>query len=334
MYSVEGMKKKSKKDALTQDVRQCLNIKSRKHPDIQCPLQATQGEYCTRHTKNPVRFHALKKIQSADESLEKIQSAVKIQTWWLTLAGIQRYKRQGPAVNIPAVAENQSDIYTLDSVTAIPVIYRWSYGDSKKHIWIFDVRSLCMIRAEEGKDALLNPYTREEITASAVKQFQDRCLWLRKRNYCIVHTDSVELTDAQRWHQKILDVTLKYDMMGYHMCLSWFEELNIRQLIGYYIELWELWFFRLNLNAAVKTQVVPNWQTTLFKHSPLEMRQRTEKRWWQQTVLDLMDTLVSSAQLKEHKTLGALYSMTAFATVSPNVRQHYPWLVDMEEDDI
>ena len=334
MYSVEGMKKKSKKEALAADVRQCLNIKSRKHPDIQCPLQATQGEYCTRHSKNPVRFHTLKKIQSADESLEKIQSAVKIQSWWRSLAGIQKYRKQGPAVNFPGVAENQTDVYTLDSVSAIPVMYRWSYGDSKKHIWIFDIRSLCMSRAEDGREALLNPYTREEIPAAAEKQFQDRCLWLRKRNYCIVHTDTVELTEAQRWHQKILDVTLKYDMLGYHMCLSWFEELSLRQLISYYIELWELWFFRLDLNPAVKAQVVPDWQTRLFRHSPLEMRQRTEKRWWQQTILEIMDTLVSSAQLKEHKTLGALYSMTAFTTVSSNVRQHYPWLVDMQEDDI
>lgn len=322
------MRKKSKPS----DIRQCLNQKSRKHPDVQCPHTATQGEFCAIHSKHPVRFHPLQKSQS-DPSLEKKQSIEKIQRWWRTLAGIQRYRQLGPAGNIPAVAENQTDIYSLDAVTMIPVLYRWSYSDCNKHIWIFDIRSLVMSRRDDPTGVLLNPYTREPISANAEKQFHNRCTWLRKRKYYLTHMDSITLTEDQIWHQRILDVSLKYDMLGYHMCLSWFEELNIRQLAGFYMELWELWMFRLQLHNSVKNQVVPNWSVNLFKHTPQEIRQRIEKKWWQRTILDLMDTLVSSAELKEHKILGALYSMTAFAIVSPHVRQHYPWLVDMQEDD-
>ena len=326
------MKKKTKIISANSTTRQCLNQKSRRHPDVQCPHPATQGEYCAIHCKHPVRFNLLKKSQS-DPSLEKIQFAEKIQNWWRVLAGIRRYRQLGPAGNIPAIAENQTDIYSLDAVTSIPLLYRWSYSDSNKHIWLFDIRTLCMSRADGQETALLNPYTREPIPANAEKQFYERCAWLRKRKYYLIHMDSVELTEDQLWHQTLLDVSLKYDMLGYHMCLSWFEELSLRQLAGFYVELWELWFFRLQLNNTVKNQVVPNWPANLFKHSPQEVRQRIEKKWWQKTVLDLMNTLVSSAELKEHKTLGALYSMTAFAVISPNVRQHYPWLVDMQEDD-
>jgi hypothetical protein len=67
---------------------------------------------------------------------------------------------------------------------------------------------------------------------------------------------------------------MKYDMLGYHTCLHWFEELNLRQLAGFYIELWELWFYRLQLNPVVKNQVVPNWSrpdSLLFKWSPIEV---------------------------------------------------------------
>jgi hypothetical protein len=81
--------------------------------------------------------------------------------------------------------------------------------------------------------------------------------------------------------------------------------------------------------------VVPNWNSAenlLFKWSPNELRYKHEKKWWQKTILDLLDRFVSSAQLKEHKILGALYGMTAFAIVSPRVRQHYPWLVEMQDD--
>jgi hypothetical protein len=180
----------------------------------------------------------------------------------------------------------------------------------------------------------LNPYTREAISEISERKFQERCTWLRARKYCLVHTADMELTPEQRWHQRLLDVILKYDVLGYHICLSWFEELTARQLCRFYVELWELWTYRLHLTHDVKEEVIPKYReqdTLLFKYSPSDLRLRTETSWWQKTILDLLDRFVSSARRKEHKILGALYGMTAFAIISPHVRQYYPWLVEMEE---
>jgi hypothetical protein len=141
------------------------------------------------------------------------------------------------------------------------------------------------------------------------------------------------MTPDQLWNQKVLDVSQKYDILGYHMCLHWFEELSLLSLAMMYVELWELWFFRLNLSAQVKEQVVPRWSSEknpLFKIRPSEIRGRYDIQWWRRTVLELLDRIVGSATLKEHRTLGALYGMTAFAIVSPAVNQHYPWLVEFD----
>jgi hypothetical protein len=323
-------KKKTKKEQLT--MRQCANIKSRKHPDIQCPLAASDGEFCARHTKNPVRFT---KKPSTEDSPYTSQHAIQLlQRWWRIRCPILRFRRQGPAVNFPAAAENQTDIYTLDPVEQIPTLYRWSYADGSKHVWLFDIRSLSMAHTQSGSStSITNPYTRETLTNRIQEHFHNRCEWLRDRKYCILHSTTLDLTEEQIWHQRVLDTTLKYDRMGYHMCLSWFESLSIRQLAVFYIELWELWAFRLQLQPQIKAQVVPGWNhtdTLLFKYTPTELYQRTERNWWQRTVLDILDRLVSSADVKEHKILGALYGMTAFALVSPTVRQHYPWLVEAE----
>jgi hypothetical protein len=215
------------------------------------------------------------------------------------------------------------------------MLYRWSYVDYRKHLWLFDIRSLSMTRAQDSQESLLNPYTREPIDEKWAKHYQERCAWLRSKKYCLVHTFDTEMTPEQLWHQKILDVTMKYDVLGYHTCLNWFEELNPYRLILFYQELFELWYYRLNLSNEVKELVVPNWMKAdkmLFKWSPAEIQFRTEKRWLQKVILELLDRLVSSAQLKEHKILGALYGMTAFAIISPRVRQHYPWLVEMEDE--
>lgn len=337
MYRMVRKKQSKPED---KGIRLCANVKSQKHPDVRCPCPAIQGDFCARHAKNPKRFidsSQTTKIPSSLnlESSEKNTAAEKIQRWWLPRVGRLRFSRQGPAVNFPVEAENQTDIYTLDSTASIPMIYRWSYSDSRKHIWIFDIRSISMTRAQDSREKLLNPYTREEIPDVSEIKYQNRCKWLRDRKYCLVHLLTNEMTPEQLWHQRILDVTMKYDALGYHTCLNWFEELSVPHLWNFYNELWELWFYRLQLSPQVKQLVVPNWNkidTLLFKWLPKELRIRTDKKWWQKIILDLLEKLVSSAGLKEHKILGALYGMTAFAIVSPRVRQHYPWLVEMEED--
>jgi hypothetical protein len=325
-------KKLSKTVSIT--IRSCANIRSRKHPDVQCPCAATHGDFCTRHYKNPIRYQQTPPLETT-LSYSQILLVQKIQRWWKFRIGFLRFARQGPAANKTDVAENQTDIFSLEPTSTIPLLYRWSYADTSKHIWLFDVRSLSMIRAQDARGILLNPYTRDPFLPAAESKYQTRCTWLRSKKYCLMHSQDTELTVDQLWHQRILDVTMKYDMLGYHTCLNWFEELSVRQLASFYLELWELWFYRLQLNTNIKKQVVPNWNTPeslLFKWKPTEILNRNDLKWWQRSVLELLDRLVSSAELKEHRILGALYGMTAFALISPNVRNHYPWLVEVPDD--
>jgi hypothetical protein len=316
-------------------VRQCANIKSKKHPDVRCPLAAGQGEFCSRHAKNPTRFQEESVVKISGNKRNHL-AAKKIQTWWKSNKLLLRFKRQGPAATFPELADNQSDLYTMETTSTIPLLYRWSYGDAQKHIWIFDVRSLSMLKSSESKAVLENPYTRSEISGTPLKSFLSRCQQLRAHKYCLVHNDTVELSEEQLWHQQVLDMAMKYDALGYSMSLSWFDALSIQQLYLFYYELWELWMYRLQLSSVVRHAVVPGWasnDTPLFRWLPNELRGRREPKWWRKMILDLLNRLVSATQ-KDHRTLGALYAMTAFAIVSPTVRQHYTWLVEMPEDQV
>jgi len=313
------------------EVRQCSNIKSRKHPDSRCTLSASEGDFCSRHTKNPIRFQEAF-IHDSTNSVKKGKAVLILQRAWKLYRPLLRFNRQGPAVNCPNLAENNSDVYTLESTENIPMIYRWSYADSRKHIWIFDIRSLSMSHVEDEREGIINPYTRDKLSVQAENSFHQRCTFLRARKYCLVHSSDGELTPDQLWHQKILDVVLKYDMLGYHTCLSWFEDLSMSQLIIFYTELYSLWMIRLHLSANIKNQIIPGWnnpENLLFKIHTSDIINRKEKKWWQKILLELLDRFISSGQQKEQRILGALYGMTAFAIVSPHVRRHYSWLVDM-----
>jgi len=322
-------KKASNVSSIT--VRQCSNIKSKKHPDVQCTYSASDGEFCSRHYKRPVRFQE-KGTLTATPTIKHNSAANRIQRFWKYQVGFLRFRRQGPASQIPEISDNNTDICTLESVSSIPLLYRWSYADAKKHIWLFDIRSLSMLRSQDSKTTLLNPYTREEFSLIANDMFQKRCANLRAHKYCLLHTNDVDLTETQVWHQNLLDMTMKYDMLGYHMSLDWFSQLNREQCYTLYYELWELWMYRLQLPSSIKNKVVPRWNdetSLLFKWLPAEIRNKRDIKWWQKNLLEILNRLVS-AVLKEHRTLGALYGMTGLAMASPTVREFYPWLV--EED--
>lgn len=178
---------------------------------------------------------------------------------------------------------------------------------------------------------LRNPYTRDPFptTASVHLHLQKRTAWLRKQKYCLTHTDEETLSPEQIWHQKLLDMTLKYDALGYTFCLHWFETMTLLQLARLYLELWDSWSYRFQLPPSVKQQIVPNWnrvENLLFRWSPSELRGRTEKRVWQNLLVEILEKLVSSPT-KEIQSRGAILGMTALALVNPLVASHYTWLV-------
>jgi hypothetical protein len=310
-------------------VRQCANVKSKKHPDVQCPFTASQGEFCSRHSKNPVRFQEhITLIQKLSKSQYK--NVITIQNMWRKRVCFLRKKRQGPIVMIPEISENKADICTLEDVSNIPIMYRWSYTDNKKHNWMFDIRSLSMLRSQDKNAKLLNPYTKEEISQENLDIFLKRCTQLRNQKYCLLHINDVDLTPEQLWHQSILDVSMKYDSLGYNISLEWLN-MNALQCYTLYYELWELWMYRLDLPPALKKRIVPGWndkEIPLFKWIPVEVRDKRDKSWWQKNILALLDRLVCAKE-KEHRSLGALYGMTALALANPKVRDVYSWLVDI-----
>ena len=312
-------------------VRQCANIKSKKHPDVQCKYTASDGEFCSRHSKNPSRFQENKPLIIKHSSKKQIQAVRIIQKMWRTRVCFIRFNRQGPIVTCPELSENQTDICTLEPVISIPLLYRWSYADSNKHIWLFDIRSLSMLRSQDTNLQIVNPYTREAIPVKAMDSFLRRCTQLRSHKYCLLHVNDIDLTTEQLWYQTLLDVSMKYDALGYHISLEWLDKINIVQCYTLYFELWDLWSYRLQLPRSLKHQVVPDWNkedSLLFKWVPSELHNRRDRKWWQKNIINLLDRFVCARE-KEHRSLGALYGMTAFALACPQVRESYPWLVDV-----
>jgi len=312
------------------EFRKCANVKSKSHPDSQCKYTAIHGDFCARHWKRPHRYAALAELRNSYVTRKCIQSVRRIQLWWRRSLPSLLFKHQGPSINLYTLSQNTTEVYSMESIEKIPRLFFFSYADSQKTIWSFDIRSLSHILAE-GK-ALENPYTREPFTQQTLQKVRERITYLRKRKYPVLYLQGDNLSQEQEWNQRVLDVFMKLEALGYSAACSWFHSLTIDHQKQFYKMMFELWNWRLDLSSAEKELIVPGHmksQTKLFRWQPEIVASKNHNlRWWQKHNLWLIQTFIEKSQDKGKNALGAVYIMMGTVHVSDDAAEAYPWIVD------
>lgn len=313
----------------TLELRKCSNIKSKKHKDQPCTLNASHGDYCSRHYKNPTRFiEQVKPIPDRILTRSGHIAVQRIQKLWRKVAAFNRFCRQGPAANLRDLAANQTEVYSLDTLNSIPLSFFFSFADETKNIWAFDIRSLSHL-VTEGSE-IVNPYTRGLILSSVLKKIHARIVWLRERKYPILYATGENLTQEQIWNQKVLDVFFKMEALGYRASCRWFDEMNLTDHMSFYRKLYRLWMYQLGLTALEKEAIVPGYNagtSKLFKQTPDRLEtQNHDLRWWRRANLNVILEFLTRAPQKSHQGLGALYVLMALVQVMPEALEAYPWV--------
>jgi hypothetical protein len=311
------------------ELRKCANIKSKKHKDQPCSFSATHGDYCFRHFKNPTRYLEPKQTLPDPVLTRSGSKAILlIQRVWRRLSKRQRFLRQGPAANCRDLAANQTEVYSLDPLASIPLAFFFSFADSQKTIWAFDIRSLSHL-VTEGNE-IVNPYTRIPIPSETLKRIHSRILWLRQRKYPILYATGESMTQEQIWNQKVLDVFFKMEALGYRASCRWFDEMNLTDHMTFYRRLHRLWMYQLGLTTAEKEAIVPGYNaglSKLFRHPPDRVEsQNHDLRWWRRANLNLIVEFLTRAPQKSQQGLGALYILMALVQVVPEAAEAYPWV--------
>ena len=311
--------------------RKCHNVKSRANPHIQCPFPATQGDYCSRHFKNPRPFVSKTKVLDSQRTYTRSEhaSVKRIQTMWRRLAPLRRYKLQGPAANAIDLAMNSTELYTLEPISSIPKTYFMSFADDSKIIWAFDIRTL--VHSMATGFASQNPYNRSDFVQKAKDMIHTRIAWLRARKYNILHITTEILTPQQTWNQAVLDIFLKIEALGYYVSCDWFHAMSSFDHLNFYKKLFELWETRLELSRAQKELVIPGHMSggqRIFRFDPMDAFDKT-KAWWEKKNLALIEAFITRAQEKEQRKLGAMYVLMALVQASRPAARALPWIVEM-----
>lgn len=310
-------------------LRKCASIKSKRHPNAQCSVNATQGDFCSRHSKNPIRFQK-KIVFEKPFTRSEVQAVFRLQMFWRRRSALARFRSQGPSSNDLSLSSNETEVYSLEPIELIPSMFVFSFSDSHKNIWTFDIRSLSHMVSES--EIPMNPYTREAIDSITLQKIHKRLLWLRKRHYPILYSIGENLTQEQIWNSKVLDVFFKMESLGYRASCRWFELMTVVDHEDFYRSLHRLWTFRLGLTSIQKEEIVPGHSsglTKLFKNNPDKLQGGThDLKWWRRNNLNLILAFLTSSSQKTNQSLGALYVLMALVDIVPEAAEAYPWILE------
>lgn len=229
-----------------------------------------------------------------------------------------------------SLCQNDTEVYSMEPISQIPQVFFFSFADSQKHIWGFDIRSL--LQSLSQGQPLQNPYTRDPLSPQITHRFRKRVNWLRTRKYALLYGLEETITPEQEWNHRVLDIFMKIESLGYLLSTNWFQELDLEEQQKYYRTLYQLWYWRLGLTNAQKDEICPGHQhnnTRLFRQNPDEAeRIHKDIKWWKKQNLNLIQALITRGTNKGNRALGAMYSVMGFVAVCEQAAEAYPWLAE------
>lgn len=308
----------------------CLSIKSKKNPADKCAAKAIGGDFCIRHEKSKVKVLWSKVPSQITPFTRKQKVAVeKIYRFWISHGRRRLRKCLGPCTFVPDAADNESDILTFEPVKEIPLKYRFSYADASNHIWLFDIRFFVQMMHYGGD--IKNPFSQEVLPAAVVTTFQKRIEILRSQKIPIVYVEEGELSPEQLWNQKVLDVFIKMNSLGYAVNIVWFDMMTVITHERFYTGLYNLWTHHLRLSDEERERMVPGYlsgRSPLFRWAPERIVSRQlELKWWRKQNLSLMKAFLSRGQDAVTQSSNTLTILTALANCHRYVAEAFPWLV-------
>lgn len=148
--------------------------------------------------------------------------------------------------------KNDEDFYTYDKLNELEDKYFYSYYDSNKNKWGFDIRSLYKLIESNQK----NPYTMEQIPDKIVEDIKSRIVMMKNNDE---YNDISDTSNYQIDHikQKCVDLFVKIENIGHSCSVEWFMDLNKDKLIQLYRNLEDIWNYRANLNTYTKKMLIP-----------------------------------------------------------------------------
>jgi hypothetical protein len=319
----------------------CANIRSRKYNTDQCPNPPTYGEFCGIHYKNPKPWKSPTTVQKAKADTPRTRSELlvykkevgkKLWNWYKKVRGQYLYRTRGPAYFVRSTTTNDNDFFSADAVSDISGVMFFSYKDMDNHIYAFDIRSIHSLihRARISGTPPQNPFTRTNLDIVVIRRVHTLVKQLQAHRISCEWAPLEPPTPEQQLCMKIVDLFRIIDELNYYSSPDWFLKMDLDHHLRFYSELHSIWTHRAGLSNAQKTSIVPGF-TQLFRHPPWALRGQSLAAM-QKLNMNTIRTLITSAEDRNDRILGAMYVVSTLTLVNEDARRAYPWLYESVYD--
>lgn len=275
-------------------------------------------------------FLAIKKkpfrLRHLSKNLDDTGNIIKIQSLIRRYNIISKINYFGPFFFNQNISNNSFDFFSYQDTKSIPLDYLISYKDDDKFVYTFDIRSLDKLFSSQSYE---NPFNRQPFPQKIINLVNERILKVsdiqpknskrRRKNESIEETISNIKTRA-------VDLFQKMDKLDQYTNVSWFCDLNLKQLKNFYRFLEDIWNYRTQLTPQQKKKISKNGDVCSISLSKIfKIKKITEI---QKIVLDQIELLITGGETRDEQVLGCLYILTAFAETSPKIAECLPWLIN------
>ncbi len=302
----------------------CLSRKAARGPGYQerCPnKKRPDSNYCGKHITSHTDYVPIEQVESKIENI--IQK--DINTINEPIIVIKKKK-------VPTRYTNTTDFYTLDSIEDIPEEYLYSYEETGLY-YAFDIRTLYdYLQSCNPLEGYKNPYTQLAIPEEKIELIKKAYKKLQKRGFSLDnYKEEVKLEPEKELEWRCLSIFQKINELGHYSEYKWFWDLKLQGLKRMYMELEDLWNYRIYLTPEQKQKILPKYRP--FRNVTIPQFSLISNINVARTVLlDEIDHFITMGKPEgrngnDNKYTGSIFVLTALVEVSPMAATIMPHLV-------
>ena len=259
--------------------------------------------------------------------MSKSVSVSKVQKMFRGYIVREYMKFHGPAFKNRKLCVNETDFFSLDSITEIPHYQFYSFKDVDGFIYGFDICSIYN-HFKINNENTTNPYNRNKFPEDTMKNIRKllKYCYLLKFPVNISIEDSEEKINRQQlMNSKITSLFQKIDELGFYSQTSWLHNLTRNQRILFIRHLYDIWVYRAQLTDNTRFQICPGTGNPFFGLQLRTVHLKTDDVI-NQTIISIIENLVTKGIDNSNKWLGASYCLSALTIVSYEAAEALPWL--------
>jgi hypothetical protein len=132
-------------------------------------------------------------------------------------------------------------------------------------------------------------------------------------------------------NQRINNLFIEIDHLGNYTQASWFNLLEARDYIIIYRAIYDIWYYRSNLDATLRYNICPFITPFFHIHNNYYLRNSITEQgtdYLRQLCLIIFENLVYTGADDDYRRIGTFHALSSLTLVSLGARLSMPWLYE------